>query len=169
MAVIVVMGVSGSGKTTVGGLLAAQLGWAYAEADSFHPRTNIDKMAAGTPLDDTDRTPWLRAIATWIGAHAAGGGVVSSSALAHRYRDILRTGGPVWFLHLHGTPELIATRMAARPGHFMPTSLLDSQFAALEPLSGAEAGLVAEVTESAERIVDAAVRAYESWSRGIEA
>ncbi|MFJ2667597.1 gluconokinase [Nocardia fluminea] len=162
------MGVAGSGKTTVGTLLADRLGWEYAEADSFHPPANIAKMAAGTPLDDADRAPWLGAIAGWIGEHATGGAVVSSSALKRRYRDVLRTGGQVWFLHLHGSHELIATRMAARSGHFMPTSLLDSQFADLEPLSGEEAGLMAEVADPVERIVDAAVRAFASSNKGIE-
>lgn len=166
MTVIVVMGVAGSGKTTVGTLLAEYLGWEYAEADSFHSPANLDKMASGIPLDDADRAPWLHAIAGWIGEHADGA-VVSSSALKRRYRDILRTGGQVWFLHLLGSRELIAARMSTRTGHFMPTSLLDSQFADLEPLSGDEAGMVADVAEPVERIVAAAVRAYASSNQGI--
>ncbi|MGW5051657.1 gluconokinase [Actinokineospora sp. NPDC004072] len=151
--VVVVMGVAGSGKTTVGTALAAELGVPYAEADEFHPRANIAKMESGIPLTDADRLPWLRAIAAWIGEHAGTGGVVTCSALKRAYRDQLRAGGPAWFLHLHGTREVIRGRMAGRSGHFMPPSLLDSQFAALEPLGPDEPGLTVEVTEPADRIV----------------
>lgn len=164
MTAIVVMGVSGSGKTTVGALLAARLGVAYAEADSFHSQANIDKMAAGIPLTDTDREPWLRAIAQWIAGHAGAGGVVSCSALKRSYRDILRAGGDVWFLHLDGTREVIGARMADRGHHFMPVSLLDSQFADLESLADEEDGLVVDVREAPEQVVAAAVREYRSLS-----
>ena len=105
MTVIVVMGVSGSGKTTIGTALANALGVEYAEADTFHPQANIDKMTAGIALTDADRAPWLEAIAGWIRAHQESGGVVTSSALKRRYRDCLRTGGNVWFAHLHGDRE----------------------------------------------------------------
>ncbi len=113
--VIVVMGVSGSGKSTVGGLLAERLGVPYAEADDFHPPANIAKMSAGHPLDDSDRAPWLDAIAAWIAERGDRGGVVSCSALRRRYRDRLRASAPgLFFLHLDGSPELIASRLAAR-------------------------------------------------------
>ncbi|WP_410590684.1 gluconokinase [Amycolatopsis sp. lyj-23] len=157
MTVIVVMGVSGSGKTTIGTALAAALGVEYAEADTFHPKANIDKMTAGTPLTDEDRAPWLEAIAGWIRAHQDTGGVVTSSALKRRYRDVLRSGGDVFFVHLHGDRAQLAERMKTRKGHFMPVSLLDSQLADLEPLEPDEAGIVldntsgtpAEITEAA--------------------
>jgi gluconokinase len=157
MTVIVVMGVSGSGKTTIGTALAEALGVEYAEADTFHPKANIDKMTAGTPLTDEDRAPWLEAIAGWIREHEGSGGVVTSSALKRRYRDVLRTGGDVWFAHLHGDRAQLAERMKTRTGHFMPVSLLDSQLADLEPLEPDEAGAVfdntggtpAEITEAA--------------------
>ncbi|WP_280396536.1 gluconokinase [Nocardia carnea] len=160
MTVIVVMGVAGSGKTTVGTLLAERLGVEYGEADSFHPATNIAKMDAGMALSDADRAPWLRAVAEWVSAHERSGGVVSSSALKRRYRDVLRDAGRTWFLHLSGPRDLIADRISARTGHFMPVSLLDSQFADLEPLSADETGVVLEVDDTPERIVDTAVRAF---------
>ena len=115
MTVIVVMGVAGSGKTTVGTRLAQARGVAYAEADTFHPPTNIEKMSTGIPLTDDDRWPWLHAIAHWIRDHQSTGGVVSSSALKRRYRDVLRRGGDVWFLHLHGPRGIIAERMQHGP------------------------------------------------------
>ena len=151
--VVVVMGVSGSGKTTVGRLLAGRLGVPYAEADDFHPAANIAKMSAGQPLTDADRWPWLAAIGSWIGAHPAGG-VVTCSALKRVYRDVL---GEVWFLHLNGSRELIAARLADRRGHFMPAALLDSQFADLEPLGADEPGLVVDVARPPEEIVDEAL------------
>ncbi|WP_199433884.1 gluconokinase [Qaidamihabitans albus] len=158
MTVIVVMGVSGSGKTTVGTALATALGVDYAEADEFHPRSNIEKMTTGTPLTDDDRLPWLHAIAAWIGAHAERGGVVTCSALKRRYRDTLRTGGPAWFLHLWGGRELIARRMTTRSGHFMPVSLLDSQLADLEPLGADEPGCTVDVAAPAGEIVAGLLR-----------
>lgn len=159
MTVIVVMGVAGSGKTTVGQDLAGRLGVEYAEADRFHPPANIEKMSAGHPLTDEDRWPWLRAIARWIHEHQAIGGVVSSSALKRGYRDVLRSGGDVWFLHLDGPRELLAQRMLGRSGHFMPVSLLDSQLADLEPLSSDERGYAADITLPPGDIVDAALTA----------
>lgn len=161
MTVIVVMGVSGSGKTTVGTALAARLGVAYAEADSFHPKANIDKMSSGIPLTDEDRRPWLEAIAGWIRDHQGSGGVVTSSALKYSYRDILRGGGDVWFLHLHGDRTLIAERMQTRSGHFMPVSLLDSQLRDLEPLRPDESGVAADIAKTPEEIVDSARIAFE--------
>ncbi|MBR0680658.1 gluconokinase [Roseomonas eburnea] len=129
------MGVSGCGKSTVGALLAERLGWPFEDGDAFHPPSNVAKMSAGTPLTDDDRWPWLAAIAARIArARAAGEGVViGCSALKRAYRDMLRDGhADVRFLHLTGTPELIMARQAARTGHFMPVSLIASQFATLE-------------------------------------
>src|SRR5918992_4183732 len=145
--VIVVMGVSGSGKSTVGRALAERLGLPYAEADEFHPPANIDKMSAGQPLTDDDRWPWLRAIAAWITEQSGkSGGVVTCSALKRRYRDLLRSAADgVWFLHLSGDRATIAARVAARSGHFMPAALLDSQIADLEPLGPDEPGLVLDI------------------------
>ncbi|MEV7091249.1 gluconokinase [Amycolatopsis sp. NPDC051045] len=160
MTVIVVMGVSGSGKTTIGTALANALDVEYAEADTFHPKANIDKMTAGTPLTDTDRAPWLEAIAGWIREHEATGGVVTSSALKRRYRDVLRSGGDVWFAHLNGPRALLAERMKTRSGHFMPVSLLDSQLAALEPLQPDEPGAIFDITGTPEEITEAALTAF---------
>lgn len=158
--VVVVMGVAGTGKTTVGRLLAAALGVPYAEGDDFHPPANIAKMSAGTPLDDEDRRPWLDAIGAWAHERAGLGGVVSSSALKRDYRDRLRAAAPdAVFLHLTGDRELIERRMSQRRGHFMPTALLDSQFAALQPLGEDEAGVSVEVTGTPEEITERAVAA----------
>jgi gluconokinase len=151
---VVVMGVSGSGKSTVGAALARRLDVPFADADDFHPPANIAKMAAGTPLDDADRHPWLEAIGEWLAAHERTGGVVSCSALKRRYRDQLRRHAPgLELLHLHGRHDVIAGRQAARPGHFMPTSLLGSQFATLEPLAPDEPGVVVDVDRTVEEIV----------------
>lgn len=157
---VVVMGVSGSGKSTVGMLLAERLGVPYAEADDFHPPANIAKMSAGDPLDDRDRAPWLDAIAAWIVERGDGGGVVSCSALRRRYRDRLRQDTPgLFFLHLDGSEELIAGRLAARTRHFMPAGLLRSQFEALEPLEPDEAGAVVAIGDDPERITERALAA----------
>ena len=132
---IVVMGVSGSGKSTVARALAERLGWAFAEADEFHPPENVAKMQGGTPLTDEDRWPWLRALRDWMTAQAQAGHstVVTCSALRRSYRDVLReAAGEVRFVHLTGTRDLLAERMGHRQGHFMPVSLLDSQRATLE-------------------------------------
>ena len=151
---IVVMGVSGSGKSTVGAALAQRLRVPFADADDFHPPANIAKMTAGEALDDTDRHPWLEAIGEWLAAHEDSGGVMSCSALKRKYRDQLRKHAPsVELLHLHGTREVIASRQASRPGHFMPASLLDSQFATLEPLAPDERGSTVEVDQPIDQIV----------------
>jgi len=151
---IVAMGVSGSGKSTVGAALAQRLRVPVADADDFHPAANIAKMTAGHALDDTDRHPWLEAIGEWLAAHEEDGGVMSCSALKRAYRDQLRRHTPgVEFLHLQGTREVIARRQASRPGHFMPASLLDSQFATLEPLEPDERGRVVSVDQSVDEIV----------------
>ncbi|MDH2415366.1 gluconokinase [Nocardioides sp. CER19] len=151
---VVVMGVSGSGKSTVGAALAQRLGVPFEDGDDLHPPANIAKMSAGVPLDDDDRYPWLEAIGEWLAAHQADGGVMSSSALKRKYRDQLRRHVPhLAFLHLHGSREVIAARQATRPGHFMPASLLTSQFATLEPLAPDERGLVIDVAQSVDAIV----------------
>ncbi|MFE0137192.1 gluconokinase [Streptomyces sp. NPDC059037] len=158
--VVVVMGVAGTGKTTIGPLLADRLGVPYAEGDDFHPPANIAKMSAGTPLTDDDRWPWLDAIGAWAHGRAGRGGVVSSSALKRSYRDRLRAEAPgLVFVHLTGTRELIEDRMSHRQGHFMPTALLDSQFATLQPLGADEAGVAVDVTGTPREISE---RAYEA-------
>jgi gluconokinase len=134
--VAVIMGVSGSGKTTIGRALARRLGWLFQEGDALHPPENVAKMKAGHPLDDEDRAPWLAAVAAKIDAWRARGdaGIITCSALKRRYRDIIIGDRPdVWLVYLEGSRELIGERVRARRGHFMPASLLDSQFAALEP------------------------------------
>jgi len=158
MPLIVVMGVTGSGKSTVGVALAQRLRVPFGDADDFHSATNVAKMSAGTPLDDDDRLPWLRSIGAWLAAHRDGGAVVSCSALRRAYRDVLREAAPdVTFLHLHGDRETVRRRVAARPGHFMPESLVASQFATLEPLGADERGLVLDLDRPVDEIVDAAV------------
>lgn len=134
--IVLIAGVSGSGKSTIGSLLAQRLGWHYAEADDFHPDANLAKMVAGHPLDDEDRRPWLANIAAWIDASSTAGrpAVVSCSALKRSYRDVLLDGRPnVRLVYLDADKPTIRARLSARRGHFFPASLLDSQFADLEP------------------------------------
>lgn len=155
-AVVVVMGVAGSGKTTVASLLAGRLGWEFEDGDDFHPAANVEKMQAGTPLTDEDRWPWLAAIAAWIDRLRAEGrhGVVTCSALKRAYREILVGDRPdVRLVYLKGDRELIGRRMAARHGHFMPTSLLDSQFRTLEEPAPEENPLVVSVGGTPQQIV----------------
>jgi gluconokinase len=150
---VVVMGVSGSGKSTVGAALARRLGVRFADADSFHPPANVAKMAAGQPLDDHDRYPWLDAVGQWL--EGQDGGVMSCSALKRGYRDQLRSHCPrIEFLHLTGSPELIGRRHVGRSGHFMPSSLVMSQFDTLEPLDPDEHGMALDVVPSVEAIVE---------------
>jgi gluconokinase len=164
--VVVVMGVAGTGKTTIGPLLAARLGVPYAEGDDFHPQANIAKMTAGTPLTDEDRWPWLDAIGAWAHERAGLGGVVSSSALKRSYRDRLRAAAPgVVFVHLTGDRKLIEDRMSHRQGHFMPTALLDSQFATLQPLEADEAGVAVDVSGGPEEITERAVAALQGLAQ----
>lgn len=161
--VVVVMGVAGTGKTTIGPLLAARLGVPYAEGDDFHPPANIAKMSAGTPLTDEDRGPWLDAIGDWAQHRSGLGGVVSCSALKRAYRDRLRAAAPgVVFVHLTGDRSLVEDRMSQRQGHFMPTALLDSQFATLQPLGRDEAGVAVDVTGRPEEITERAARALDA-------
>ena len=135
--VIVLMGVSGSGKTTIGKILAEKLGWTFLEGDDFHPPANVAKMRAGTPLTDADRAPWLAALRERVDAACARGEniVLACSALKHAYRDYLEKHEPecVHYVYLHGSEELIRQRLAARKGHFMNPGLLHSQFETLEP------------------------------------
>ncbi|MGC0378310.1 gluconokinase [Streptomyces sp. SAI-229] len=161
--VVVVMGVAGTGKTTIGPLLAARFGVPYAEGDDFHPPANIAKMSAGTPLTDDDRWPWLDAIGDWAHGRAGLGGVVSCSALKRSYRDRLRAAAPgVLFVHLSGDRALVEDRMSHRQGHFMPTALLDSQFATLQPLEPDEAGVAVDVAGSPEEITARAATALDA-------
>jgi gluconokinase len=136
--IVIVAGVSGSGKTTVGALLAGRLGWQFADADDFHPAANVAKMAAGVPLTDEDRWPWLRTIAAWMDERIAGNdpAVITCSALKRSYRDLLLDGRPqARMVFLAPDREELARRLAARHGHFFPGQLLGSQFADLEPPS----------------------------------
>jgi gluconokinase len=154
--VLVLMGVSGSGKTTVGALLAGRLGWPYAEADAFHPQANVAKMAAGHPLTDEDRWPWLQAIGAWIDGQIARRepGVVTCSALKRKYRDVLRRP-EVQFVYLEGTIDLIGRRLAARQGHFFRAEMLASQFADLEPPVPDEGVVSVPIAGTPAEIVDA--------------
>ena len=159
---IVVMGVAGSGKTTVAQLLAERLGRPYAEADDFHPPENVAKMSAGTPLTDEDRWPWLRSIRDWLSARTRAGesAVVTCSALKVVYRDLLREAeGRVRFVQLSAGAPLLEDRMAHRAGHFMPTSLLASQLATLEPLTDAEDGVIVSVELPPDGVADEALAA----------
>ncbi|GAB2598799.1 gluconokinase [Streptomyces capparidis] len=158
--VVVVMGVSGTGKSTIGAMLADELGVPYAEADDFHPPQNVAKMSAGTPLDDADRAPWLDAIGEWARSRRGLGGVVSCSALKRTYRDRLRAAEPgLFFLHLDGDAELIARRMESRKGHFMKRAMLDSQLATLEPLQLDETGRAVDISGTPEEVTRQAAEA----------
>jgi gluconokinase len=158
--VLLLMGVSGSGKSTVGALLAGRLNWPYADADSFHSAANVAKMAAGHPLTDDDRDPWLRAIRAWIDQRVTKGesGVVTCSALKRKYRDVLRRP-EVSIVYLRGEREQIEQRLVARQGHFFKPSMLDSQFAALEPPSSDENVVTVAIGGTPAEIVDAIIAA----------
>lgn len=150
------MGVSGSGKTTIASALAQHLGWPFKDGDELHPAANIAKMRAGHALDDHDRWPWLARIADWIDARRAAGscGVITCSALKRSYRELLTEGRPeVRIVYLHGDQSLIAARLAARHGHFMPSDLLASQFAALEEPGPDEQAIRVEVDQPVSEIV----------------
>ena len=157
---VLVMGVSGSGKSTVGAALAQRLRVPFVDADTLHPPANIAKMTAGEALNDDDRYPWLEKVGEWLAGHRDGG-VASCSALKRKYRDQLRAHCPrVEFLYLGGSPELIGSRLAARSGHFMPAALLWSQFDALEPLGADEAGVTVDAGQHIDEIIDTFV----AWS-----
>lgn len=158
----IVMGPSGVGKTTTAKGVADRLGWDFAEGDEFHPKANIDKMSAGIPLNDEDRAPWLRSIRDWMSNKADAGlnCVLTCSALKKTYRDILREArAEVVFVELDAPIDLVGERMAHRKGHYMPTSLLQSQFDTLEPLQPEEAGIVVSVRDTPEKVIDDAVAA----------
>jgi gluconokinase len=155
--VLLVMGVSGSGKTTVAALVAERLRWAFEDGDDFHPPANVEKMRSGVALTDEDRGPWLDAIAAWIDAtrNAGGHGVVACSALKRRYRSVLMGGRPdVRLIYLQGDRDLIARRLAPRHGHFMPASLLQSQFEALEEPGPDEDPVTVSVAQRPHEIVE---------------
>ncbi len=157
---LVVMGVSGSGKSTVATLLASRLTWRFAEADDFHPQANIDKMTAGIPLTDNDRQPWLEALRDWLTTQAEAGRstVVTCSALKRSYRDVLRGAvGRVRFVHLAAPTEVIGDRLGHRSDHFMPVSLLSSQVETLQPLLSSEDGVTIDAEGPPESVVDAAL------------
>ena len=150
---IIVMGVSGCGKTTIGDLVARELGVPFLDGDSLHPLENVAKMAAGTPLTDEDRWPWLATVGSELAA-AKDGLVLACSALRRSYRDAIRAQAPdTVFLHLHGTKEVLGSRLEGRSGHFMPTTLLDSQLATLEPLEADEAGIVVDIAAPVTQVV----------------
>lgn len=157
---VVVMGVCGCGKSTVGERLARELGALYIEGDAFHPPANVARMAAGIPLTDADREGWLAALAVQLAdAHRAGRSVVlACSALKRRYRDTLRQGAPdLWLVHLTGEREMLAARLAARQGHYMPASLLDSQLATLEPPAPDERAITLDAGAPTESLVQRAL------------
>jgi len=155
--IVIVAGVSGSGKTTVGSLLAARMGWPFADGDTFHPAANVAKMVAGVALTDDDRWPWLAAIGTWMDERAAAGesGVVACSALKRAYRDVLLAGRPAArMVFLDVSHDVGLLRLQARHGHFFPAGLLDSQFDDLELPRAGEAALVLMTRERPDELVD---------------
>ena len=166
---MVVMGVSGAGKSTVGRLLAGRLGWEFAEGDDLHPPANVRKMAAGEALTDSDRWPWLEAVASWIDGELRSGrsGVITCSALKRSYREVLvgdRTD--VYFCHVQADPELIRERVEAREGHYMPSSLLPSQLATLEPLAPDERGFVVSAEDGPDDVLHEALQKLERENEG---
>jgi len=164
-AVVIVMGVSGCGKSTIGALLASRLRWDFEDADWFHPTSNVDKMHSGIPLTDEDRWPWLEAIATWIDKtrRSGGHGVIACSALKRSYRDVLiGNRADVRLVYLKGDETLIARRLATRHEHFMPQSLLHSQFEALEEPGSNERPIVVSIEPPPREIVARILSAMES-------
>ena len=163
LSALVVMGVSGSGKSTVAAAVAARTDARFLDADDFHPASNVAKMVAGTPLTDEDRRPWLVAVGDEIARRTAAGETVvtACSALKRRYRDVLRErGGAVCFALLDGSPELLAERTGARAGHFMPATLLGSQMVALERLQPDEPGFSVDVAQTPDQIADTIVACW---------
>lgn len=157
---LVVMGVAGCGKTTTAALLAGRLGATFAEGDEFHSTANVTKMSLGHPLTDDDRWPWLRGIRDWLAAEAQAGhsAVVPCSSLKRSYRDVLREAGPVEFVHLTGSRELLSERIQGRAGHFMKPEMLTSQLNTLEPLADDEAGFTVDIAPRPDAIVDTIIR-----------
>ncbi len=158
---VVVMGVAGCGKSTVGAALARRLAWPHLDADDFHPRDNVEKMRSGTPLTDADRGPWLASMRAELDRRVEAGDpvVLACSALKRAYRDVLRDGiGVVRFLHLRAEREQLGDRLSGRGGHFFPAALIDSQLATLEEPDGDEQPLVVAATETPAAIVDRALR-----------
>ena len=151
------MGVSGCGKTTIAAILASRLGWPFEEGDALHPQANIEKMAAGHPLTDADRWPWIAKVADWIDERLDAGenGLITCSALKRSYRDLInRRGSGLIFVFLAGSKETIAARLAARHGHFMRASLLESQFADLEEPAADEPAIRVDIGPPAAEIVE---------------
>jgi gluconokinase len=162
---VVVMGVSAAGKSSVAAALSRRLDVPWLDADALHPATNVAKMAAGSALDDQDRLPWLDIVGDRLAAAAGGGAglIIACSALRRTYRDRIRGHAEhAVFVHLSGSPEVLAERAAARVGHFMPASLLASQIATLEPLDADERGLVIDVTPPVDAIVEKAANWVET-------
>ncbi|WP_235503743.1 MULTISPECIES: gluconokinase [Micrococcales] len=165
---VVVMGVSGTGKTTIGSLLATRLGAEFVDADSLHPTANIEKMAGGHPLTDADRWPWLSIVGRRLGEADAGGGrmVMACSALRRVYRDAILAEAPrTFFVHLAGTEETLSRRLEGRSDHFMPPALLRSQLETLEHLEGDEPGATVDVSGTVDHILDECVEAIGQWGR----
>lgn len=159
---LVVMGVSGCGKSTVGALLGERLGVPFFDGDDFHPPANKAKMAGGTPLDDNDRAPWLAEIGAALATDEAGSRIIACSALKRRYRDVLRSFAPdLVFIHLSGEAATISGRLSGRAHEYMPSSLLASQLATLEPLGADEAHIVADILDDPASLVDGIVRQLE--------
>ena len=159
--VLVVMGVSGSGKSTIAGILADRLGWPFEEGDSLHPVASVEKMAAGIPLMDDDRWPWLAKVADWIDNRLDGGenGVITCSALKRSYRNILnRRGSGVEFVYLSADRAELVERVSHRPAHFMPASLLDNQLETLEPPTAAEPAIQVDAGPDPQLVVDRIMR-----------
>ncbi|MGX9965345.1 gluconokinase [Roseomonas sp. F4] len=155
---VLVMGVSGAGKSTVGPLIADRLGLRFDDADSFHPPANVAKMSRGEPLDDDDRAPWLDAIGAHLAAHRGRGCVVTCSALKRAYRDRLRAAAPdLRLVFLQGDMALVAARQAARQNHFMPASLVASQFATLEPPAPEEGAVLLDVAATPDALAAEAI------------
>jgi gluconokinase/shikimate kinase len=160
--VLILMGVSGCGKSTVAAILASRLGWPFEEGDALHPQANIEKMAAGHPLTDADRGPWLAKVADWVDERLDAGenGLITCSALKRSYRDLInRRGSGLMFVFLAGSKETIAARLAARHGHFMRASLLDSQFADLEEPAADEPAIRVDIGPPAADIAEQIMKA----------
>jgi gluconokinase len=159
-ALVIVMGVSGCGKSTVGAALADRMRIPFTDADDLHPASNVEKMSRGVPLNDDDRAPWLAAVGAELAQHRSTGVVIACSALKAPYRDLIRAHAPdVFFLHLEVTKRVLAARMVVRSEHFMPLSLLESQLDTLQPLSSDEHGLTVDAEQSVDRIIGVAEKA----------